>query len=293
MNGIVAILILLQAKPEPTRVQEIHEKSNEMKDRSVMIEGQVTVLDASAKGDTRFFEVRDDYGGTIWVRTMKPLPTVGQRYRIRGVVSIEGDRSSPRFRQAYIHEDSREDVQPKPDFTLILLVAGAGLVFIVLVVLLITNLRRGKAAPAPAPLDVIVDTSPAPQGVPVNGHTVKMVVPPPGTMQLLKGRFELPNDDKVKELRMYAKEVMIAGDRGQVLAGADQYRIILLKSPGVSSKQAKLIHDGAGWRVVNYADDSKNPTRVDGMPLRVEESKPLVDGSEIEFADVKVVYRAN
>mgnify|MGYP006281157585 CR=1 FL=1 len=130
----------------------------------------------------------------------------------------------------------------------------------------------------------------------VEDKTVKMHTAPQGTLKVLPGRFEVEEGlDSVPELRFYKQPGKVESEItfGRRQQDGDPYSHIQLKSPTVSSKQAKLVYSNGDYRLINYAPGSSNPTQVNDRKLDVNESVRLTDGDHITMGEVELRYSAN
>ncbi len=176
-----------------------------------------------------------------------------------------------------------------------LLLGGAALVVLAVVLFLILRSRHDDllqtsdftlATATAAP----VDAPPAPEQV-IEGRTIKMHAPPPNTVKLLPGWFEvLSGDDVVKQIRFYK----LGGEHGAETtfgrASGRPYAHIQLKAPTVSSRQAKVTFDNGAARLTNFASADSNPTRLNGRDLDVNESVSLKDSDRVEMGEVSLLF---
>jgi hypothetical protein len=301
------------------KVEEIRTFPNRFLNEVVAIEGVVTQYVEEPAQTTRFFYLKDDWGGLIKVRTTQEAPQTNKRYRVTGPVGIEN-------RIPYISEETRIFLEPPPvvvpqaapgpaspqpglappmvdpvveppppagpNWVVIGLIAGIVVVGLVLVVLLVIFLRP-KETPSLAEAAGPMAMPAGPAGV-VEGKTIKLQTPPAGTLKLLPGRFEVTRgDDQVKEVRFYMPKNSSRAEITFGRAAGPAYSHIQLKPMTVSSRQAKILWDGAAMTLVNYASAESNPTTVNGRSLNVEESVVLKDKDLITMGEIEFRYQAS
>jgi hypothetical protein len=340
-----------QAEQPTNRVQDIQNSPGEFEDEVVEIRGFVTEYKEDDVETTRFYYLKDRYGDIIMVRTTGGLPTVGERYRVSGPVSIDPEMNRP-----YVSEESRAqlsgvatggagsdgdatqgagseasggDGTAGGDGTSVqtLLFVAIGVVVLLLFGLLIYVLyqRRQAQVATQGGSSLSADTPPpsggqnggqqasgqqasgqqaggsgaasqASSGGPepeevVQDETVKMHVPPEGTLKFLGSLEVVVGLDDVDRIPLHrppgqdGKEAEITIGR----ASGPPYEHIELKPRTVSSKQAKLVHDG-DCKVVNYASKESNPTRVNGEPMDLNDSVEIEDGDVLTMGEVKLRY---
>lgn len=135
-----------------------------------------------------------------------------------------------------------------------------------------------------------VETPPAPEQV-IEGRTIKLHAPPPNTVKMLPGWFEvLSGDDVVKQIRFYR----VGGDQGNETtfgrAAGRPYVHIQLKASTVSSRQAKVSFEGATAKLTNFASSDSNPTRVNSRELGVNETVALQENDRVEMGEVNLAF---
>jgi FHA domain len=273
----------------------------------VGVDGYVTeYIDANSK-TTAFYYLKDDWGGTIRVRTSGVAPAVGRRYTITGVVGFD-----PRTQDAYISEEQRSEIGAAPPpaervaplspatspsedgsratkawlFT----IGGLGVVLLVIVLAIVIVLKRSRSR-RPSTADVRRAAERAPDAIPnpqqvVEGRTIKLHFPPPNTVKMLPAWLEVvAGDDIVKQVRFYK----LRGDRDEFTFGrADgrPYAHIQLKPMTVSSRQAKVEFSNGRVILTNFAGADSNPTKLNGHELQTNEAVPLTDKDTIEMGEV-------
>lgn len=285
---------------EQTNVRTIKERFDEFKDERVKVVGFITQYIEDVTKTTDFYFLKDDYGGIIKVRTSRSLPRVGLQYEVMGVVDIDIDTQD-----IFITEESRMLIDGPPDKTWLeknwpYIAGGVGLLFVLLLVIIIAYAQKQKKV-----LTTEIPITPIPGGVhPANGEpedepqpaevlegsTVKLKVPPPGTLKILPGRFVvLEGDDKIKEIRFYktkgAPETEVTFGRAE----GPNYSHIQLKPMSVSAKHAKMIYTGNSFTFINYS--KTNPSRVNDQELAENGSVELKNGDKIEMGEMVFEFR--
>ncbi len=309
------------------KVKDIKRNPRKYRNEVVAIDGFVTQFVEDKAQTTDFYYLKDDWGGLIKVRTSAGRPEVGRKYRVTGPLSID-----IRYREPFISEEKRELLEqpivvespntgaveasreqnvtvepvapePQPDQPVIqqplwqkpifLIVGGAILLLVLIIILVAILLRSSTRSDKGSDEPISASDNPAP-GQTLEGKTIKMQVPPPGTLKLLPGRLEvLSGDDTVKEIRFYKPKGVA---RPEVTFGRAQgpaYSHVQLKAMTVSSRQAKMVFDGATVFLINYASSESNPTLINGREMAVEESVPVNNGDTIAMGEVKFKFHAN
>lgn len=209
-------------------------------------------------------------------------------------------------------EPAAEPVErPKPKSSWkwweIALVVGLGALLLGIVVALIVVLRGKKRTASPPVSDFNLSASmpmpaaggggaaadiPAPQEV-IEGRTIKMHAPPPNTIKLLPGWFEVVSGDEVvKQIRFYKMRGDATSETTFGRAVGRPYTHIQLKPMTVSSRQAKVTIEPSGARLTNFASADSNPTRVNSREMAVGESLVLQEGDSVEMGEVVFRFHA-
>jgi FHA domain-containing protein len=309
---------------QPTRIAVIKADPASYLNEVVRIDGFVTRFVDSGSRSTSFFYLKDDWGSVIKVRTSKEAPLVGKRYSVAGPVGTD-----PRSNNLFISEETRVAVvdtltsQPEPtsvqakapndqataqqpavtgvvtkssSLSLYLLIGGAVVVVLIAIALLMMRLRRDEMQTADyyslssITPNARVEPPPPPEQV-IEGKTIKLHAPPPNTVKLLPGWFEvLEGDDVVKQIRFYK----LGGERGAETtfgrATGRPYAHIQLKAPTVSSRQAKVSFDADKTVLTNFASAHSNPTRVNGRDLAMNETVPLSENDRVQMGEVSLLF---
>lgn len=309
----------LEAQAAP-KVADIRSNHRPWLNEVVRIEGFATQFVVNPAESTRFFILKDDWGGLLRVRTSRVMPEVGHRYAVTGPVGFD-----PTTNDIFLSEESRialdivlpsdgaavamSSPPPPPPVERdlrIWLVAGLGGLLLIIGVALALVLRRGRSRPAsrtseipitvaPAsasPMSISLDAPPAPQQV-IEGRTIKMHAPPPGTLKLLPGWLEVvAGDDVVREIRFYRTKGESIPETTFGRATGRPYTHIQLKPMTVSSRQARVLFDGGSPKLTNLAPADSNPTKVNGRELATNESVPLAEGDRVEMGEVVFKFHA-
>jgi hypothetical protein len=272
---------------------------------------------------TNFYYLKDDWGDAIKVRTSRERPVIGDRYRVSGVIGFD----IPNTLEVFVSEDERVAVQPAVpvDFKvtpvptmgtdvpgavdpgrskvviggetvplwLVVAVCVCLACLIALVIWVVRSRRPAPEAPSltPAPHDGLTPAAP-PQAV--EGSTIKIFAPPPGTLKMLPGRLDVVSgEDQVREIRFYKVKGQSTPEVTFGRAAGAPYTHVQLKPMTVSSRQAKLTFLNGQWVLTNFAPTSSNPTRVSGAELAVDGQASLKDGDRIEMGEVQFVFHAS
>jgi hypothetical protein len=188
-----------------------------------------------------------------------------------------------------------EPAKPVDNVTIYLLIGAAAVIVLIAAIFLMLRTRRDEmrteeygvltATRAEAPL-------PPPEQV-IEGRTIKLHAPPPGTVKLLPGWFDVVGGDEVvKQIRFYS----LGGERGAEttfgrVAGRP-YAHIQLKAPTVSSRQAKVAFDNGAAHLTNLASSDSNPTKLNGREMGVNESVALSESDRVEMGEVSLLFHA-
>lgn len=135
-----------------------------------------------------------------------------------------------------------------------------------------------------------VEPPPAPEQI-IEGRTIKLHAPPPNTVKMMPGWFEVVSGDEVvKQIRFYK-----LGDQNEETtfgrATGRPYVHVQLKAPTVSSRQAKVAFDGATAKLTNFASADSNPTKLNGRDLGVNETVSLKESDRVEMGEVNLMFR--
>jgi hypothetical protein len=300
--SLVTFLMLISflgAQVNRVKVDSILKSPNNFKDEMVELEGFVTQYVEGDAKTTSFYFLKDDWGGIIKVRTSKGRPDVGTRYIVNGPVGID-----PIFNEPYISEEGRipktqqlvvPPVQKTNRLLIYGLIGGIIVVFFALVFIIMSALnRKSKAGTGIHTVRTGIEENlgqmPQPEAV-MEGSTIKMSLPPQGTLKLLPGRFVVVSgDDKIKEIRFYkigsTEESEITFGR----AVGKPYSHIQLKPMTVSAKHAKLVFNAGKYTLTNFS--KSNPTLVNGAVLEENGSVVLKNGDKIEMGEAVFQFQA-
>jgi|GEM_PF-4115523 len=164
-------------------------------------------------------------------------------------------------------------------------VIGVGVLLLILVVVLaVMAAQRGGKPAAPGAADALA----LPPPTVVEGSTIKFHAPPPGTLKVLPGRFEVVGDPSIKEIRIFKTKADVEPEVTLGRASGPPYSHIQLKPQTVSAKQCKLMYSNGMYTLINYS--STNPTRINGEALGAGDSRRLNDGDKIEMGEVTLIY---
>jgi hypothetical protein len=306
------VSVTIAAETKVWTVKEVLAQGQSAVNEVRTVEGFATQWEPKKAETTAFFLLKDDYGDVIKVRTSGEKPETNGRYRITGPVGVDTTVVPP---ELFISEESRVDLwKPGTNVKSEKDLGGSGvtqlpvgLVAAVVVVLLIlaglltwTFARRRQAdttavvtaTPPPATTGFgPTGAEPVPQKV--EGHTIKISVPPEGTLKLLPGRLVVvAGDDTVKEISFYRVKGQSTPEVTFGRVEGPPYTHVQLKKMTVSSRQAKLTYLDNQWVLTNFAPPTSNPTRHNGGDLAVDGQVKLSDGDKIEMGEVKFEFRA-
>ncbi len=297
----------------PSKVSDIRANPRGYANNIVTVEGFATQwIDREPQKTTAFYFLKDDWGGVIKIRTSKEKPLIGERYRVTGPVGID----VPLTKDPYISEETRvhirpsggEASQPVPTPVVItppveglstqtvLLIAAIVVVLILLVGLLVW-LARSRSTAASADLGgggiAPGESFAEPGGQVIEGRTIKMHAPPPGTLKILPGYLEVAKgDETVKEIRFYKVKGQSTPEVTFGRLAGPPYSHIELKQMTVSRRQAKLTYINNQWILTNFAATDSNPTRHNGLELPVDGQVALGEGDRIEMGELQFVFHA-
>jgi hypothetical protein len=178
------------------------------------------------------------------------------------------------------------------NLTLYLLIAAAAVIVLIAAIFLMLRARRDemRTEEYSSLTATRMDTPPPPEQI-IEGRTIKLHAPPPNTVKLLPGWFDVVGgDDVVKQIRFYS----LGGERGSETtfgrASGRPYAHIQLKAPTVSSRQAKVAFDNGAAQLTNLASSDSNPTKVNGREMGVNESVPLSESDRVEMGEVSLLF---
>ena len=136
--------------------------------------------------------------------------------------------------------------------------------------------------PAPAPEETL------------EGSTIKIHAPPPGTLKLLPGRLEVVSgDDTIHEIRFYKSPGQTTPEITFGRTTGAPYRHVQLKPMTVSAQQARMTFFDGSWALTNLAKPSSNPTRLNGRQMDPGETARLSPGDQIEMGEVMFNFHAS
>ncbi|MBN1272958.1 MAG: FHA domain-containing protein [Candidatus Aminicenantes bacterium] len=299
--GIIVLFCGMSFSQEKVKVNDIKNNFLDYKDEKVILEGFATQIVEDTSQTTDFYFLKDDWGGIIKIRTSQALPEIGKKYQVVGIADQD-----PATQDLFITEEVRLLLTPeaptaeeKTGFSKwfsknwpYLIGALAVVVVFLLVFVLIYALNQRKALTTTDLPATSVGTAPAGGAEPLpepekilEGTTVKMAIPPPGTLKLLPGKFVVKaGDEQIKEIRFYkekgAPDTEITFGRAQETS----YTHIELKPMTVSAKQAKLIYAGNKFTLINYS--ATNPTRINDKNMPENGSVEVKDKDKIEMGEM-------
>ena len=125
----------------------------------------------------------------------------------------------------------------------------------------------------------------------IDNPTIKIYRPSEKTLKVLDDCFEpIEGISDVNKIFLYQNKDNLNTEYTFGRNPGSEHYHIQLKSPAVSRKQAKLIYLRDKYVLVNYADSSSNPTRVNDKEMAVNESVELQHDDIITMADVKLRF---
>jgi hypothetical protein len=309
-----SVAINEQSAPMPLdksfRIRDIRNNPVEYPE-PVTIKGIVTQSLDTKSTKTYWYVIKDDWGDEFPVRSTKLHPKNNTRYAITGLVTVDSTTAPT---EVFLSEDIRieeaqlpqqqtqqEQVIEPPPYkvpfwkkTLFLLIVGASIILIILA-FVISSLLRKKTAPEERihhEFEMPIKTEskkeeiklPEPQEV-LEGDTVKIALPPQGTLKMLPGRLlVLSGEQKVREIRFYKTKSEEENEITFGRAAGKPYCHIQLKEMTVSAKHAKLIYAGKKFTIINYS--KTNPTRVNDIELEENGMRELKDGDKIQIGEI-------
>jgi pSer/pThr/pTyr-binding forkhead associated (FHA) protein len=279
-------------------VRDILTKPNLVHEVAI-VEGEIAQYEREGKVSTNFYTLSDSYRDELLVRTDKSNPTPGERYRVEGIVTRDGNR-------IYLSENSRSCLsctQTSAASTLPwwrrseVMVGGAVVVVVILGLIVALVRKSGGQQPAVSPTGTTAPVARSSAGArtQVLETSTMRIETAPGTMKALPGHFELRSGERRGEtvqLTGYPSSVGDIVTIGRQLPSEKdrQYAHIQLKESTVSREQAKLVFQAGRYTLVNLG--STNPTEVNSRALGVDESCPLNDGDEVRLGEVVLRFVA-
>ncbi len=125
----------------------------------------------------------------------------------------------------------------------------------------------------------------------IDNPTIKIYRPSEKTLKVLDDCFEpIEGISDVNKIFLYQNKDNLNTEYTFGRNPGSEHYHIQLKSPAVSRKQAKLIYLRDKYVLVNYADSSSNPTRVNDKEMAVNESVEIQHDDIITMADVKLRF---
>lgn len=310
--------VLAQNAGPVTEVQDIRANRSNYLNEVVTVEGEIAQYE-NDKATTSYYTLKGRYGSTISVRTSQSKPEPFARYSVTGVVS-EGTVAGVRGKTLYLDEKSRrrvltaEEIEAKRQAndanqeriiaeTMLdsikrknaLWIYGLGGLIILLIGAIVTvSMRKRKNDIGSAGIPLSAQEAPPPRDATITEtKTIKVYNPPPGTLKVLPGRFTVKEGLKgIPELRFYKQSGQVETEITFGRENGEPYKHIQLKSPTVSSKQAKLVFNNGQYTLINYASAASNPTKVNGKALDINGAAILQHGDVIAMGEVILEYSA-
>lgn len=316
---ILVMLFVIGYLSAEIRVKDINIDPYKYTKEFVKIKGKVLRRCGDDKTQSsKGYIFRDDYGDDIKVITTSDYPEVDQHYEVTGVVVVaNADKDNPEIsiieqgRDNQIYTTSTgtmptttttsavttTETEKKPT-QMVYILFGTAVILLVLIGALLFYWLSNKSktdvttdqpsSSFPASLDTGPTDYPEPAEF-IEDKTIKMSAPPEGTLKLLPGRLEIASGyDKVKEIRFYKLPSQEETEFTFGRSSGAPYVHIQVKSPTVSSKQAKLIWMNGKYMMLNYA--TTNPTKVDDAELKKDQSVPISEGSRIDMGEVSFIF---
>jgi len=133
----------------------------------------------------------------------------------------------------------------------------------------------------------------APEPAQTIGETIKIQVPPQGTLKVLNGRMEIiEGETELKEIRFYSLPNHTSQEFSFGRNTGAPYQHIQISHPTVSRDQARILHNNGAYTIINKADPvSKNATKLNGIDIPLNEAKSLKDGDKITMGVITMIYR--
>jgi hypothetical protein len=282
---------------------KIRENPFKYKNEAVEVEGFITQYVVGDSTTTSFYYLKGDWGSLLKVLTEKEKPEIGKRYKIRGIVNIDETNNDiflvEMQRQCLNCETAvveGEDEGTTEDKTFLYILIGAAGLFLILVIVIAIALTSKKKREylTPVPGQDVTGESAETEvlgGEIVEGSTIKMSTPPPGTLKLLPGRLEVVSgDDTVKEIRFYKTKTQQEPEMTFGRSTGPAYTHIQLKPMTVSAKHAKILFKEGKYILVNYS--STNPTVVNGQPMEADASIELKENDKVEMGEVTLLFHS-
>ena len=320
--------VLAQIEGPVTEVQDIRANRAKYLNEVVTVEGEIAQYE-NDKATTSYYTLKGRYGSTISVRTSQSKPEPFARYSVTGVVS-EGTVPGVRGKGLYLDEKSRrrvlttEEVEAKRQAEQARIEAdkaeqkrivaekeaarlrrqkafwtyGLGGLAVLLIAAIVAVMRKRKNNDKESGGTIDEKsggtTDEKSGGTTIETTTIKIFTPPPGTLKVLPGRLIVKEGlNGIPELRFYKQSGQVETEITFGRESGQPYRHIQLKSPTVSSKQAKLVFSNGQYTLINYASAASNPTTVNGKALGVNNAVTLHHGDVITMGEVILEYSAN
>jgi len=177
-----------------------------------------------------------------------------------------------------------------PYSNLFYLIIIAGIVLAILLVTLIVLVARKPAKTVSTQPERVQKGIPEPDYI--QGETIKMHQPPPKTLKVLPGRFEIiAGDTKIKELRFFRLPEESDGEFTFGRSVGTPYKHIQIDNPTISREQAKLLYNNGKYTIVNRADPNKsNSTIINEKPMAMNELYELAEGDKVTMGVVTMVF---
>ena len=293
----------LLAQDNTTKVNDL--KRNPKPNEIVTIKGTVSQRNEDPAVSTRFYLLKDYWGGIIKVRTASAYPEVGEHYKVTGIVDVDH-----RYNEVFITEQSRVPLKtphppPKKDWIVWVLVIVAVVLVLAIVGGLVIyfqgeQIRALKKAPV-TPVKGQTVSFQKPSGKTIEWQTGQDKPKPPSkeTIVVYPGRFLVEGDPSVNEIRVYHEETIIGRPEPPDRDDVPKLRFIAFHDGTISRWQpeenkyghAKLFFKNETYSIMNLS--TTNPVTVNGEKLGGDEVRTLKPGDKIGLARINLTYQAD
>jgi beta-galactosidase beta subunit len=270
------------------------------------------------KGSTNYYLIKGDYGGILRVNTSEPAPETNVKYRVKGIVYIDGKTNT-----VFVSEKlkvllpSGSEVKPNPKLidppppqleNNTLLYALLAVLAVLVGAFIYFQLRKRNLDLEPSPANAYNDPilPPQQQGYSTPEYkeakpdyttdndykTIKIVKTSPKTLKFIPGKLII-NDgaDRGKEFKIAGYPTpngfIVTIGRNEV-SGDRAYAHIQLNEKTVSREQAELHYVDHKLFVKNLSET--NFTQLNGSELKPGQSSEVSNGSTIRTGEVEFKY---
>ena len=299
-----SIVSVITCHADPLRVKEVLNETSKYANRQIQVAGKVERwIEQGDSEKTGLYVLRDNFGDDIKVRTVKPIPVVGDRVTVNGLLIRDekhnktylqdvndSSASSSQMEAASAASSNTSAMEYVKSNRSLIAVAGIGFFVFAFIIFIATRVGKTKNKVIDVPdfsfdetQTVMIDVNGKfdnPVSVSMDESTVIMM---PGHFEATKGPKEFVGQ------KFYLTSLITKVGREE--AGVDK-SIGWIKLPAsctsISRYQADIVYKD---KVCHIDHKSKTTeTRVNGSSITLGHPVPLANGTTIDFGSVELKF---